>query len=438
VRSIGQIAAGTSPPLPLPVEPQPKRGTYVAAAIALSAFGPYLFSGFRTEQVTVYAAFAVLLLGGCWIKARPSGHGLAVAALLVVQLTFGLVSAIDPPQNTTIYQLGDPLAGIDNFALPVAVIGAMWMLLAIGADRERMIRVICWITVWAMVINAGLAISATGGDGPNLAIFQGQAEGQSVAYLAEQLGRFSGIFNQPAEAGLMNSVALLAAIYLYRRRASLLALTGTAICIGGVLTVSKTFLFVGLPLGLWQTVRATGTRQRRLAAVLAMVMLIWGAAKSGLTPEWTGGKFLIRLMPGGNQGAVDLYTAGRFGEDSTLAVVTEQIMASAPALGFGAGGLREAYDNAWVEALATGGLLGAGILTTVLVVLVYAWWCTRSTVSNAESRFAGGLVVVVLGAAVGVPALTINRCSTIVWALLALTVLGVTQRSSAKGPLALT
>jgi hypothetical protein len=34
----------------------------------------------------------------------------------------------DPPQNTTAYQLDTTLAGIDNFALPVAVLGIVWML----------------------------------------------------------------------------------------------------------------------------------------------------------------------------------------------------------------------------------------------------------------------------------------------------------------------
>lgn len=405
-----------------------RRGRVATALIALAAFGPYLFSGFRTEQIAVYATALVLAVGVWWVKARPNGHGIAVMGLLLLQLGVSVVGAVAPPQNTTRYQLGPALAGIDNLALPIAVIGVVWTLIAAGADRTQLIRIVCAVTVWSMVINAGLAAWATGGSGPDLAIFQGQADVESVAYRAEQLGRFSGIFNQPAEAGLMYSVALLAAIYLYREKARMLAFTATALSIGGVLTISKVFLFVGLPIGIWQAVRSSGGRQRRAAAFLAAAIAAWAGAKTGMIPEWTGGQYLIRLMPGSDQGAVDLYTAGRFGGESTLAVVVNAVMESSPIWGFGAGGLAAPYDNAWVEALVMDGIFGAVLLTAVMVVLAHAWWIARPQSSPGESRLTGGLVAVVIGAAVGVPSLTVNRCATILWLLIALLLLSDSPR----------
>lgn len=415
-------------------EPRSRRGTALIAVMALSAFGPYIISGFRTEQFAVYGITALLVCGLWWMKARPGGHGTVVLGLLFVHLAIAVVGVLAPPLNTTPYQFGSALAGIDNIALPIAVLAAVWMLLASGADRSKLIRIVCWVTAWAMVINAGLAGWATGGSGPELAIFQGQPGVESVASRAEQLGRFSGIFNQPAEAGLMYSVALLAAIFLYRERARLLAMTATLLSIGGVLTVSKVFLFVGLPLGLWQAMRSAGGRQRRVAALLAATLAVWATAKSGLTPEWTGGNFLLRLLPGSDQGTVELYTAGRFGSESTLTAVVDAVMAASPVWGFGAGGLMVAYDNAWIEALAMTGLVGAALMTAILLVLAHAWWAQRRDFDPAESRLAGGLVAVVAGAAVGLPSFTANRCATILWLLLALLLLSVRTSALRSGP----
>lgn len=405
-----------------PADPA-RRGRVLVAAMAVSAFGPYLFSGVRIEQITVYGTFAVLVLGFWWMRATPGRHGAAVMALLVLQLTVAVIGAVDPPQNTTRYQGGDVLAGIDNLALPIAILAIVWMLHAAGGDRRALITLVCRVTVWVMIGNAGLAAWATIGSGPDLAVFQSAGTEQSVAFRAEQMGRFSGIFNQPAEAGLMYSVALLAAIYLYRQRAVLLAATGIALSLGGVLTVSKVFLLVGLPAALWQVLRSAGGQGRRMAALVAGALIAWGVLRSGVAPRWTGAKYLSRLLPGGDQDPLALYTAGRFASGSGLAQVAEAVRGSSPVWGFGAGGLGAAYDNAWIEALAINGIAGAALLTGIVVVLAHAWWSTRRTIGEAESRLAGGLVAVLVGAAMGVPSLTANRCATIVWLLLALLLL---------------
>jgi hypothetical protein len=194
--------------------------------------------------------------------------------------------------------------------------------------------------------------------------------------------------------------------------------TATAITVGGILAVSKIFLLIGLPVGLWQ------------------ILLVLGEIRSGLTPEWTGAKVLLRLLPSNNQEILDLYTAGRLGDDSTLAVVTEAVLHGSPIVGYGAGGLRVPYDNGLVEALVVGGVVGAALFTAVLITLATAWWRARRRDGTRETtRLSGGLVAVVVGGAVGVPSLTVNRCSTVVWLLLALLLLcDDAGRRSVTGP----
>lgn len=393
------------------------RKNVIIAVVALSAFGPYVVGGFRTEQIVVYSFAVGLATTARWIGLRPSRAGKIMLALGGVQLAVAVAGALSPPVNTTAYQAGSVLAGVDNLALPIAVLLGT---LSLGGDRLAQLRTVGTVTVWAMVANAGLEIWAAGGQGPDLGIFHLLGSTETVADRAQQLGRFSGIFNQPAEAGLMYSIALIAAIHLYRKRSLWIAVTGTLLTIGGVLTVSKTFLLVGFPIGIWQVLKSSGGRRRRYAALIVVGLAAWAGAKSGLTPVWKGQGFLLELMPGRRQGVIDQYTGGRLGDTSTLSYVVTAVLATSPVFGFGAGGLSVAYDNAWVEALVMNGVLGVVLYTLMLVALVFGWVRARAGLDSGARRLAGGLVAVVIGASVGIPALTANRCATIAWLMLSL------------------
>jgi hypothetical protein len=393
------------------------RKDVLVAVVASAAFGPYVVGGFRTEQIVVYSFAIGLATTAKWIGLRPSRAGKLLLVLGGIQLAVAVAGAFAPPVNTTAYQTGSVLAGVDNLALPVAVLlGA----LSLGGNRLTQLRAVGTVTVWAMVANAGLEIWAAGGQGPDLGIFHLLGSTETVADRAQQLGRFSGIFNQPAEAGLMYSIALVAAIYLYRKRSLWIAVTGTLLTVGGVLTVSKTFLLVGFPIGIWQILKSSGGRRRRYAALVVVGLAAWAGAKSGLTPVWKGQGFLLELMPGRQQGVIDQYTGGRLGDTSTLSYVMKAVLTTSPVFGFGAGGLLVAYDNAWVEELVMNGVLGVVLYTLTLVTLVFGWVRARADLDAGARRLAGGLVAVVIGASVGIPALTANRCATIVWLLMSL------------------
>lgn len=411
-----------------------RRGRLVVATISVAAFGPYLASGVRTEQVAVYGTFALLLMSPTWIRVRPSIHGWAVAGLWCILTAIATAGAVQPAANGTRYLPGSTFAGMDNVLLPLAVMATMWLLLSAGADRDRLLRPVCGITVWAMAVNAVLAVMSFAGHSPNLDVFYNGDNAESVSFRASTMGRFSGAVNQPAEAGLLYSIALLAAIFLYRQRAVLLSVAATLLAIGGILTVSKIFLIIGAPVAAWQLVTATGGRRRRFAALAGMFLLFAAVVRSGTLPAWTGQEFLLRLLPGTGQDAVTLYTAGRLGDTSTLAGVTDAVLRTAPLFGFGSPGLRVPYDNAWVEALVVSGLVGGIVFTAVLTVLCLAWWNARGRLDASQWRFAGGIVVVLVGACGGVPALTANRCATIVWTLLTLLLLARRDATEAGPP----
>jgi hypothetical protein len=398
----------------------------------VSAFGPYTsVAGVRTEQIAVYGVGLVALMSMRWASVKLPRMAVLVAALLGSEASVAVVGTLAPVIDRSGYSVGDAVAGLDNLILPIVVLICVWSLLTTGVDKRRLIEVVCRVVVVAMCVNTEVAYWSQIHDlTPLLSHFWdntisvGDAFTGTVAGHSAQLGRYTGIFNQPVEAGEMYSIALLAAIYLYRAKPARLALAGMLIAIGGILTVSKVFLLVGLPIGVWQVLRQSSQRGRRLTLLIAGVLAAVALTQSGIGPTWIGGSFLIRLLHPANSGSLlDLYTAGRIGGESSLHLVADAVIHNSPWFGFGAGGVAAPYDNAWIEALSVAGLVGAAIYTAVLLALAAIWIRRRTLMDPEHSRLAGGLVLLAVGASVGLPALTANRVATIMWLLIALLLL---------------
>lgn len=408
------------------------------AFVALSAFGPYVAGGMRTEQVTVYTAAGVGILLCGWTRVRPTALGALVLGLLLIEWVVAVIGAIVVPPNLSPFPFGNKLAGLDNLTLPIAVLGFVWLIQAAHSDHNRQLQTVCRVVVIAMCANALLAYWSQAHDlTPLLRHFwdsAGLTGSDSVAGRSAQLGRFTGLFNEPAEAGLMYSIALLSAIYLYRSRSIRLALIAALLIMGGVLTVSKTFLLVGLPIAAFQLLQSPG-RRRRVLAFVAVGVCASVVNGSGVMRNWIGGRFLSNLLHP-QAGLIEVYTAGRFGQQSTLGGVTAAVLHNEPLFGFGAAGLAVPYDNAWVEALAVSGLMGALAFSGLFAA--FAVGCRRIQI-RANRRFAGGLLMALLGASLGLPALTANRCATVVWLLLGLSMDPLIQivavQCDGKGPM---
>ncbi|WP_433312483.1 hypothetical protein ACQP0U_27320 [Micromonospora sp. CA-269861] len=396
-------------------------GRRIVIGLTVAAFGPYLAPGLRTEQVAVYGAAALLCLAGLWVRPRltaTAAWALGAHLCLAAVATIGVVL---PPENYTLYETGDVVGGLDNIVLPLVVVAVVAMLVGAGADAARMLRAVCTVTVLAMAANALIAVSSAAGvESDLLAGFRIFGEDESVADRAEQLGRYSGIFNQPAEAGVLYSMAVLAALYLYQRQVGRLAVVLLLLSVGGVLSVSKIFLLVGAPIGIAYIILATG-RWRRLSAAAVASIAAWFTADAYLD-QWDGQRFAMRLLPGsGGDDQLGLYTAGRVGGQSSVQHAVDVLTTLSPATGMGFGGLRVAYDNGWVEALVVAGVAGVILHTAVLVALAIGWLRTRN--HRPESPFTGALILLLIGASTGLPALTANRCATVVWLLLGLLLL---------------
>lgn len=389
----------------------------VVAVLTAAAFGPYTsFPGVRTEQIAVYST-AVLCVA-TWLshRPRPTRAALLVGALLATEIAIAVVGGLLPPYNSSHYATGSFMAGMDNMMLPLAVLVVVVTLTSRGADSARLLRVVAVVLVAAMCFNSLLALASINHDmtGVLSAFWDNQHPGGVFGgQHAANSGRYVGLINEPAEAGELYACGLLAAIYLLRARAGWLAATSALMIMGGVLAISKTFLFVGLPVAGWQLLRAFAQRPGRvvplaLAVGAGLPLLLSGTG-------WAGAATLQGLLTGG--GGATLYTAGRFGEDSTLAPVVHAVLSASPWFGFGAPGIVVALDNGWVEALTVAGICGAILYTLILGTMAATWIRRHRDWTPERSRFAGGLVLVLIGASTGLPALTVNRVATVVWLL---------------------
>ena len=407
---------------------------FIVGGITAAAFGPYLMVSVRTEQLAVYGA-AALLLPFTFVRIRPYWSVLLPWLALIIVAVAGL---IPPTAHGSIYEPGNMLSSIDNLMLPVVAMLLVWSVVPHDMG-ERVLRTVATVVVWGAAANGLLSIIGTRLDiSTYLRVFWGGEEGETTADRAAQLGRLSGIFNQPAEAGVVYGIAGLLAVWRYRHKPKTMLLLLTLISVGGMLCVSKVFILGGIPLilaYLWMSRTGAGK-----AGVLFGVGLVGlGVAQSGFLQQWTGFNYLARLVaPPEEQSLIEFYSAGRWNEDAGMVGVFDTVMQARPLTGFGIEGLQVPYDSAWTEAVVVAGHLGVFLLAVVYLALLKM---ARRIVG--EVGLLGTFVAVFLiGASLGIPSLTVNRASTIVWVVVSLlcmialeTKKGATQANARAAPL---
>lgn len=403
-----------------------KRGLLVVTLVLIAALGPYLTAGVRAEQVVVYGAGAILIPITLPLV-RTRGAMLSVTVLWVLYVLGVVFSTVLPSAELTpLPSGGGVLAGLDNAILPFVVILIVLGLTVLGGDPQRLLRRVTGWIVLLMCLNAAAAIMQFQGL-YDFSAWYGSEGLESVSGRAAQLGRYGGLINQPAEAGALYSIAGLCAVYRLRHRPVLLVLALAALVSGGVLTVSKVFLLGGLPLVLIALLRGGANRASRLFAMVAVAFAGWVAVSAELLPEWTGADRIRGLLPTGSESWVEVFTASRYGGASggTTGQVVDAVMSGPWAFGYGASGLQVPYDSGWVEALVVAGVFGVAVQALVFVALGRGW---ARMPRCPERTLLGYLVLILVGASLGLPALTANRVATVAWILLALLLACATHR----------
>lgn len=408
----------------------------LVAALCLSAFGPYLVGPLRVEQIVVYGLAAVIM-PFAFPFFRSITLRLVIPWTLFVLLS--LVAVVSPVTASLPWERGSLMASADNLLLPLAVLLTLACMVR-PSTATVALRTAGTIIVWGSALNAVISIiqSMTPSLNPLLRYFwSSEPESLSTAEHAATMGRYSGIFNQPAEAGLVYSLALFLAIYLYRKHTAVLMALVLVLCVGGAFTVSKVFVLAGLPLGiyyLWTSV----TTSRKIWLLLIIPVAAALLTSSGFIQNWDGFDYLFRLLtPPADQSLIEFYTAGRWNEDSPLMMVMSAVLSLSPWVGVGMAGLAVPYDSAWTEAIIVAGLLGVVCLATTYLAM---FWFARHTHDPDRRQLAFMVTIMLVGASFGIPSLTVNRSTTLIWVVVTLLALAVsaerTHGSDFSGTLA--
>lgn len=391
-------------------------GSLVIVAVLLAAFGPYLIRGLRTEQAAIYS-LSVFALPLAWPRVRVTPLATLIFGTWFVYALVAVVGVVLPVQLASIYPRGAVLAGIDNVTLPLAIMLLVWATVRPAAAAGLLATAARLIAV-GMAVNGVIALAMTQVDlAPYLRRFWATAGAQvTVAENGISSGRYSGIFNQPAEAGLAYGIAGLAACYVWHKRPAMLYLVLVPIILGGILSVSKVFVLGGLPIILWHIWR-TNAGHKRIVVVTLGVATFLGIAQSSYVSQWSGLGFLNRLLNPAGQNWIQLYTAGRIGGGSSLIPVVDEVTRINPWFGLGAAGLSTAYDNGLVEAFVVCGVIGVACYS---LTLVWLWRLSKRIADKGQGLLMFELVILIVGTSVGISVFTANRASTMLWVLIAL------------------
>ena len=394
-----------------------------ARIVALSVFGPYVTGAARTEQIVVFALALWVLVTGAPRMMDAQAGPLPFLAVWGALLAVIVISTRYRPFDPMYYGSQPPSHIYAAFAIPVAMMVLTWWW-SLQAGPVAVLRAAAPVVVAGMCVNTVIEFWQMSAGNAALGILPSfwdasQTTAGSVAARAAGNLRYTGIFDQPAEAGIAYGAALLLLIWLARQslRPSLVTAGVVLLTAGGVLTLSKVFLLAGLPVAVVTVLRGRA-RVRTVVTAAVCAGLLWCAGAAGLLPAWQAGSAEAAQFAS-PQSITATYTAGRYGTGGTLAPEFTDVLHTAPVTGFGAGGLNAvAYDSLWQETFVVSG--AAGVVLTVAVLAMAAWrlaaW--RPRMRRAEWQLACGALVLAAGASAGIPSLTANRAGTVLWLIL--------------------
>lgn len=380
-----------------------RRGMVGALVLVGCVLGPYLFAGVRTEQIAIYLlALTIVLTGGhittVWKRLRT-----VIFAWLAYYAAIGFASIMQPTL-TPVFSLyrGNAIASLDNALLPLAAV-------LVGASfsaRHGWRHLLMSVSI-GMSLNAGLAVlTALFGFQivPRAWVTHETGDLSAVSDRAALMGRYLGVFDQPAEAGAAYAIASVAAIAVWATQRPWLC-TGILLLlgVGGALSVSKVYL-LSIPVVLvllWAESHRTS-----LVMLLTLPTLLWLGTPL-LVERWSGLPYLMRFTQDEDGLSLESITSDRFGSEQGIADTWLAIAEHDAWLGYGITGASVPYDFGPLEAYSLAGLLGVGAIAAVWVALV-----SRVTRMSRRGPYLA-LLTCLLIAFAGFPSLTANRVATL-------------------------
>ncbi|MBT3926423.1 MAG: hypothetical protein HOF33_05505 [Rhodospirillaceae bacterium] len=411
---------------------------YVPSALMVSAFGPLLLPsiGIGTEQVLMYAllpvAIGLLCIGGrSLLFYAPVLFLLFIFVFIILWTTVvtsgGVLSHVTPTTRT----LSEEISSFESYFQTIVMILILGALLKgySSQNAQSLLDKAAKILIIFMSINALIALASVFFNTAPITGYFVREEivtGGIPLQVDSGTGRFSGIFEFPATAGHAYSLALIMWTFLVRKEKQIsfvsLLMAGLII-VGGIVSVSKTFLFGGFPIFFIYWLIPGRVSPRISLKILAIIVAAIGTIAIFIE-SWIGTRLIIDLFSsGGKYTPVTLFfhfISIRYGigDDLSVGGIFAYVWEMAPIQGLGFSYLGIA-DSAYLQFFMQGGLVSVllyfGFIATIIYLGASEWYRGKEM-----GRLLTILGIFVFLAGVGSPVITTARISVIFWVILML------------------
>lgn len=365
-----------------------------------AALLPYLSGNLRFEHVAIPALTAWAILQAR--RVHPE------TAWIVGGLMIGaLATAFFSRYSYLTGAMSDPLPQFIRLILPALMMATFPSL--VPQDEDSSIHMAKATVVLGGICASFTAISLVSGPVNGLLVLWVRSDEGGTWFSSQDIGRYTGIFNQPIEAGIFYSIALIAVIHLLRytkMSRTLLIAAMIVISFGGAASLSKNFIVLGAAaaVGYAFLIRLIS---RNAVLVLSIPIII----SAPVLLERVNQNYFDSLKYLYNEGGIlAALSAGRFGySEASVSILFDSLVSSGDWLAGRGLGSQLPLDNGFLEYLYQGGILALlGYIVALTALTIYAW-------KNRAYRDAKLLLIIMAYtwlASTGGPAITASRAGT--------------------------
>jgi len=394
---------------------------WVCLILPIIAFGPYISDfGIRFDHIVVYGLVLIitiyLLVQG--INKQALLNSLAIIIyLLMTSAIWMLISTYWNLQGD--FPIRATLAGMDNNIQPAAVMYIIWAITQQNTDiniHKRALYFVALATMTMLLLNTLISLVSAKWDIWFLVHrYVPSVPADSVVNTvwedAHIVGRYTGIFNMPFDAGVAYSLALFLWIYIvavYQNVNWYLWLLLAGILLGGLLPQSKVFILGGLPLGLiyiyltkiYKNIFNSISFLSLLIVAITLILLFKMVDLHHLGSIFSYGM-------NGIDGILSSIFDTRYSSDAKVIQYFTKTIANSPIYGNGyiTG---QALDNAYLFYLYQGGIVCL-IIYIALLSAVFGGTIIGISRSHPEAKLLAFILLLLLSAGLGAPVLTAAR-----------------------------
>lgn len=411
-----------------------KKASQILTVLLISAMGPYVLPqmGIRVEHFVMYALIAFFSLkSGLGFLVGKDKHVFMIVVLFLSLLLWFIITTIANGLNPSINKV---LADIDNYTQPIwLILITSYCVRKLNTDESINVLTNAIKTIVILLgINTVISISSIFYGTWYLEYFNVAGESQvgggdfeTVLEKAATQWRYTGIFNQPFEAGVAYGVCLISIIFLlilerklssWRISPFFLKLGFVSTVVGGVLSVSKVFFPLSVFISfIFFVVTSKGFSKKLFSKMflrsLFSSLIILFIVSYFLLGQWEGLDYFLRLVNLGKDYSegdlLELFTAGRYSTSGGSSVVTERLNDPNLIFGYGLGSI-QTPDSGYLEVLYFGGIFGIIIYLFILSAIFY-FSIIKLRAQPTVAKYLVSMLMLSLLSGLGAPIFGMNR-----------------------------